>query len=90
MKFNKLAPLVWMKGRIVPSLNPSLWRADAFGNLIYYYHYGRRDSEYGWEIDHIFPLGPNQLWNLQPLQWYANVRKSNYTLPAILSALFNY
>ena len=30
-------------------------RIDHFGNIICWSHYGRYDSEYGWEIDHINP-----------------------------------
>lgn len=89
---------VWRKGRLVYYYNsffqsyflldPSLWRMDSFGNLIYYGAYGNRKSIYGWEIDHINPNGPDELWNLQPLQWYANVIKSNYKISAMIKALF--
>ena len=34
-------------------------------------HYGRKDLEYGWVIDHIKPLsegGTNDISNLRPMQ----------------------
>ena len=43
--------------------------------------YGNRDSQYGWEIDHINPNAPSysrdSFANLQPLQWENNVDKSD-------------
>jgi len=83
MKIPWKAKLVWLKGIRSPFLDPNLWRLDSSGNLIYFPHYGNRYSPYGWEIDHINPYGPTELWNLQPLQWYANVIKSNYVSPQL-------
>ena len=42
--------------------------------------HGNRDSEYGWEIDHIEPValgGGDELTNLQPLNWQNNVKKGD-------------
>jgi hypothetical protein len=50
---------------------------DEEGNVICRSHYGRRDSQYGWEIDHRHPTalgGSNAFGNLRALHWHANCR----------------
>lgn len=73
----ELVEAVWQKGIVVPGNNPTEWRKDECGAWIYRGAYGNRDSEYGWEIDHISPGGSDQLSNLRPLQWQNNVDKSD-------------
>ncbi len=68
---------VWEKGTVVPSYDPSVWRKDACGAWINREQYGNRNSDYGWEIDHILPGGSDSLHNLRPLQWENNVDKSD-------------
>ncbi len=68
---------VWNKGASTLLFEDDLWRQDAEENLIKRDEYGNRDSDYGWEIDHIIPNGNDDMSNLQPLQWEANVRKSD-------------
>ena len=44
--------------------------------------HGNRDSEHGWEIDHIKAVtneGSDELNNLQPLNWKNNADKSDKT-----------
>jgi len=74
---------VWEKGIIDPNQNKDVYRKDACGNWILRSAYGDTNSNYGWEIDHIFPKskgGTDDLGNLQPLQWAENRHKSD-TLP---------
>ena len=70
---------VWDKARKVRGKNPNLYRRDSKGNEIYKPSYGK-NSEKGWEIDHIKPRskgGSDNIRNLQALQTQANRRKGN-------------
>ncbi len=80
-KFNdQIVVKVWQKGLAVENNDPRQWRQDQCGAWIRWSHYGNRDSEYGWEIDHINPNGSDDLSNLRPLQWSNNVDKSDNKL----------
>ena len=66
---------VWVKGHIAPGYDPTVWRRDDFGYVIRFSDYGDRQSEYGWEIDHIFASGvggSDDLSNLRPLHHAKN------------------
>ncbi len=67
--------LVWQKARAIPGMDSSLWRRDDYGELIRRDEYGNRHSQYGWEIDHIDPWGPDSVDNLRPLNWVDNFRR---------------
>lgn len=86
MNENKvLAQLVWAKGEKVSGRNERDWRFDKYGALICFAEYGKQ-SEYGWEIDHVIPKsrgGSSDISNLQPLQWNNNRRKSDGLIPII-------
>lgn len=61
---------VWdVKGRAVPGEDPGMWRKDECGAWIRRSHYGNHESEFGWEIAHIHPGGPDEVANLRVLQW---------------------
>lgn len=75
----KLHELVWEKGAVIPNYNKNIWRRDYKRNAIQFSKYGDRSSKYGWEIDHIKPKaqgGGDNLSNLRPLQWEANVARN--------------
>ena len=59
---------VWEKGIIVPGNNPAIYRKDVCGAFIRRDSYGKQ-TQYGWEIDHIVPVskgGSDRLHNLRP------------------------
>jgi len=66
---------VWGKGRTASPNDPNMWRKDECGAWIRRSEYGNRNSEFGWEIDHISPEGGDNLSNLRPLQWNNNATK---------------
>ncbi len=68
---------VWAKGRIAAQNDANKWRQDACGAWIGWDFFGDRESQYGWEIDHINPNGGDGLANLQPLQWGNNAAKGD-------------
>ena len=62
----------WSKATIVPNTHPDVLRKDACGAWIRRDMYMVHGSEYGWEIDHIFPLsmgGTTRKENVRALQW---------------------
>ncbi|ARQ57010.1 hypothetical protein Kim5_CH00903 [Rhizobium sp. Kim5] len=66
----------WSKLQYTVTLDPLEWRYDAHGRLISFSHYGRRDSDYGWELDH-YPLpkalgGTDDMSNIRALHWRGN------------------
>src|SRR3989338_10663948 len=77
MTEEELIQKVWEKGRIIFGRDPRVWRKDDCGAPIKREEHGNRDSQYGWEIDHINPNGGDILLNLRPLQWKKNLHKSD-------------
>lgn len=78
---NEVLKLVWQKTSTVDGLDPSEYRKDRLGRIIRYSHYGRRDSDFGWELDHIVPQskgGDDKISNLQALHWENNMKKRNH------------
>lgn len=69
---------VWQKAQEVPG-SPN-FRIDAYGGWMQFERYGNRNSDFGWEIDHIYPRskgGGDHFDNLQPLNWRNNVEKGD-------------
>ncbi len=91
MKYNNTKPhrespgliipyLVWYKATPIPGLDNNIWRKDRDGLTICFNDHGNTNSNYGWEIDHIYPTslgGPDSLDNLQPLHWRSNRTKGD-------------
>ena len=80
---------VWWKASAVTISEESLWRKDQCGAWIKRSEYGNRNSQYGWEIDHIIPEpqgGTEDITNLRPLQWQNNVRRHDGDLECPITA----
>lgn len=76
----------WEKTNFVDGEDKQEVRRDASGAIIHYSDYKNRNSDYGWEIDHIYPKlrleeanVPEELindpHNLRPMNWKNNVSK---------------
>ena len=71
---------VWNSAKIEAGYNPDRFRKDACGAWIIRNQYGRSDTIYGWEIDHIYPQalgGKDDLFNLRAMQWENNRSKGD-------------
>ena len=80
---------VWEKATVVSGNKPNKFRKDQCGAWIARNQYGNRDSDYGWEIDHITPKsngGGDELSNLRPLHWENNMSKSDGKLVCVVAA----
>lgn len=80
--------LVWSKAPLLDPRNPDGFRLDPCRALMSWEEYGNRDSDLGWEIDHIVPEQtlkdknvPQELIdnidNLRPMHWRNNSGKSD-------------
>ncbi|TBR12384.1 MAG: HNH endonuclease [Candidatus Nitrosotenuis sp.] len=83
---------VWSKG--YPSSNDQmLWRKDECGAWIFRGDYGKRDAEYGWEIDHITQAsdgGTDDISNLRPLHWENVARNEDGSLVCRITSSGSY
>ena len=92
---------IWRKGREVEGKNPDVYRMDAAGAIIKKDD-RRVESEYGWEVDHVFPRAkleergiPETEWdamvNLRPFHAQNNRRKSDdypdYTRAVVMNKI---
>ena len=71
---------VWNNAKEILNQNPSKVRMDICNAIIWRNEYGNRNSEYGWEIDHIIPVskgGTADFPNLQALHWENNAAKGD-------------
>lgn len=81
---------VWDKAERVSPENENVgFRKDQCGAWIQRSAYGKRNTKYGWEIDHIKPVakgGGNELSNLRPLHWFTNASKQDDRLTKIITS----
>jgi 5-methylcytosine-specific restriction endonuclease McrA len=80
---------VWQKAVIVPGYPAHVIRKDRCGAWIKLADYGNRNSQHGWEIDHILSInqgGSDTLNNLQPLHWQNNASKGDGWLTCPVTA----
>jgi len=81
--FSTLEPTqleVWEKGAPIPGFDPAIWRYDICGWPMRFSDYRNRESQFGWESDHIRPEslgGSDGLHNRQPLHWENNHAKGD-------------
>ena len=72
----ELIQSVWEFAEAVSGNDPELWRKDEFGDWIYRFDYGRRSSEFGWEI---FDPGVGRhaqgVYAMRPMQWQGYIRQ---------------
>ena len=69
---------IFQKARQFPNPQNPGWAQDDCGAWIQWSAYGNRDSNYGWEVDHIRPDsagGPDDISNLRPYHWKNNAAK---------------
>ena len=52
---------VWQKGKAVTGNDSNIWRKDSCDAWIKKSLHGNRNSQYGWEIDHIDPNGSDDI-----------------------------
>lgn len=74
-KLSKTAKKVWES-----YFGDKEWGIDNYNNKIFKGAYRDEDSEYGWDIDHIYPKslgGVNDIKNLRPLHIWANRHRNN-------------
>lgn len=73
----EIVQIVWEKAKVIDANDSKMWRKDECGAWIQRMMYGDRNSQYGWEIDHIDPHGPDDNTNLCALQWHNSIGKSD-------------
>ncbi len=72
----ELIQSVWEFAEVVSGNDPELWRKDEFGDWIYRLDYGRRTSEFGWEIfDPGIGRHAQGVYAMRPMQWGSYLRQ---------------
>ncbi len=77
MASKKRIDQTWEKAKKFKTLDPNIYRKDAFGNKIRKQSYGTK-GEMGWELDHSNPKikgGSDNSKNIHPVHWRENRRK---------------
>ena len=60
---------VWELGQPIPGNDDGLWRKDEYGAWINRLDYGRRGSQFGWEVCDFSAAGMGVGGDLRPMQW---------------------
>ncbi len=71
---------VWEQAIIVPNYDPNVVRKDCCGAWILKSEFGNRNSNFGWEVDHVYPKskgGGDEPDNLRPMHWKNNLSKGD-------------
>ena len=77
---------VWQKARVVEGMDADMVRKDPCGAWIVRDKYGHPENDYGWEIDHIYPIimgGDDALVNLRAMHC-ANARSKGNSYPSYI------
>jgi len=80
---HKTLSAIWAKATVIAGYDMNALRKDVCGAWIAWSAYGNRESDNGWEVDHITPEskgGSDMVSNLRPLHWKNNARKSDGSL----------
>ena len=86
---DRMIEAIWKKGALVTGNDPDVWRQDLCGAWMWRAQYGNRDSQYGWEVDHIIGIdygGSDAFSNLRPLQWQNNAPRGPRRLKCSVTA----
>ena len=73
----------WARTSPVSSANAWDIRKDCLGNLVRYTDFGNRHSPFGWELDYMGSVSPD---NLQALNWKAVAARSEHVAPRLVAA----
>ncbi|RLA48080.1 MAG: HNH endonuclease [Gammaproteobacteria bacterium] len=79
----------WNKAKTVGENDSKVWRQDDCDAWIKWSEYGNRDSQYGWEMDHITSQdhgGGDEDSNLRALRWENNVSKGEGRLKCAVTS----
>ena len=80
---------IWETARAIEGIDARMVRKDPCGAWIVKDKFGISDNEFGWEIDHIFPLsmgGDDNLANLRAMHC-ANARSKGNNYPSYIAAV---
>lgn len=80
---------IWNKAAEMEGLDSSLFRKDACGAVIARSQYGMKDSNFGWDVDYVYPVelgGDDNIENLRAMQWQ-NVESKGSDFPVYKSAV---
>lgn len=67
---------VWEFAAAVPGVDSALWRRDEFGDWIHRFSYGKRSSQFGWEIfDPGIGRHAQGVYAMRPMQWESYIKQ---------------